>query len=196
MISWCGWLRRVGGVTESGRAFTIPNDPADRLRKVRQTVRVIMIAGERTLLFEDSDPGIEGSRWWVTPGGGIDPGETEGMAAVREVAEETGYVLGEDELIGPVARRRVIHGYSDQIITQDEAFYLARVEDFDVDISAHTEDERLTLLQHRWWARSELAETDAPIWPAELLELWDLIEASGRWPVALGEREESTVPVE
>ena len=82
---------------------------------------------ERTLLFEDSDPGIEGTRWWVTPGGGIDPGETEAMAAVREVAEETGYVLGEDELIGPVARRHVVHGYSDQIISQHEAFYLARV---------------------------------------------------------------------
>jgi 8-oxo-dGTP pyrophosphatase MutT (NUDIX family) len=180
---------------ETGRAFTVPDHPSDRLRKTRRTVRVIMIGpGERTLLFEDSDPGVEGSRWWVTPGGGIDPGETEAMAAVREVAEETGYVLGEDELIGPVARRHVVHGYSDQIISQDEAFYLARVTDFEVDITAHTEEERLTLQQHRWWTRGELAETDADIWPAELLRLWDLIADQGSWPLDLGEQEESTVP--
>ena len=183
--------------SESGRAFTIPDDPADRLRKTRRTVRVIMIGpGEQTLLFEDSDPGVEGVRWWVTPGGGIDPGETEAMAAVREVAEETGYVLGEEELIGPVARRQVVHGYSDQIIRQDEAFYLARVRPFEVDIAAHTEEEQLTLQSHRWWGRGELAETDAWIWPAELLALWDLLDAEASWPLDMGEQEESTVPAE
>ncbi len=191
-------MRRLPSVeSDSGRAFTIPDDPADRLRKTRRTVRVIMIGpGERTLLFEDSDPGIEGSRWWVTPGGGIDPGETEAMAAVREVAEETGYVLAEDELIGPVARRQVVHGYSDQIISQDEAFYLARVRHFEVDISAHTEEEQLTLQQHRWWGRGELAETEAWIWPAELLTLWDAIDNEDAAPIELGEQEESTVPAE
>lgn len=183
--------------SDTGRVFTVPDDPADRLRKDRRTVRVILIGpNEQTLLFEDSDPGIEGSRWWVTPGGGIDPGETEAGAAVREVAEETGYVLTEDELLGPVARRHVLHGYSDQIISQDEAFYLARVADFEVDISAHTEEEQLTLKQHRWWGRRELAETDAWIWPAELLVLWDLIGDRASWPLELGEQEESTVPVE
>ncbi len=183
--------------SESGRAFTIPDDPRDRLRKTRRTVRVIMIdPDQRTLLFEDSDPGIEDTRWWVTPGGGIDPGETEAMAAVREVAEETGYGLGEDELIGPVARRHVVHGYSDQIISQHEAFYLARVRDFEVDIAAHTEEEQLTLQQHQWWSRDELAGTDAWIWPAELLALWDVIDRPETWPIDMGEQEESTVPVE
>jgi 8-oxo-dGTP pyrophosphatase MutT (NUDIX family) len=182
---------------ETGRAFTVPDHPSDRLRKTRRTVRVIMIGpGERTLLFEDSDPAVEGSRWWVTPGGGIDPGETEAMAAVREVAEETGYVLGEDELIGPVARRHVVHGYSDQIISQDEAFYLARVSDFEVDVTAHTEEEQLTLQQHRWWGRRELAETEAWIWPASLLALWDAIDDEGAASIELGDQEESTVPVD
>ena len=108
------------------------------------------------------------------PGGGIDPGETEATAAVREVSEETGYVLAESELIGPVARRHVVHGYSDQVIEQDEAFYLAQVGDFDVDISAHTEEEQVTLQRHRWWTvELRLAGTDAWVWPAELVQLWD-----------------------
>ena len=93
----------------------------------------------------------------MTPGGGVDPGETEEQAAIREVAEETGYVLGEEDLIGPIASRHVVHGYSDQVIEQDEAFYLAMVSPFEVDISAHTEEERLTLQSHRWWSHDELA---------------------------------------
>ena len=81
-------------------------------------------------------------RWWVTPGGGIDPGESETEAAVREVREETGFDLDPGALLGPVARRHVVHGYSDQVIEQDEAFYLAQVDTFDVDVTGHTPEER------------------------------------------------------
>ncbi len=178
-----------------GRVFPVADDPAERPRKVRRTVRVILINDDdQTLLFEDSDPGVEGSRWWVQPGGGIDPGETHAKAAVREINEETGYVLDERDLIGPIAHRHIIHGYSDLVIDQDETFYLARVRNFDVDISLHTEEERLTLQQHRWWSRDDLAHTDAQIWPVELVSLWQLIDQPDRWPLDLGDQEESTVP--
>ena len=110
-----------------------------------------MIDNDRALLFEDSDPGVPGTSWWTTPGGGVDDGESETNAAIREVAEETGYRLTESELLGPIAKRHVVHGYSDLVIEQDESFFLAMVSPFEIDISAHTTDERLTLLGHRWW---------------------------------------------
>ena len=44
----------------------------------------------RILLFSDSDPGLPGLHWWITPGGGVEPGESDLEAAVRELAEETG----------------------------------------------------------------------------------------------------------
>lgn len=170
-------------------------EPAERPRKSRSTVRVILVdPADRALLFEDSDPGVPGATWWMTPGGGIDPGESEAETAVREVAEETGCVITAADLVGPVARRYVVHGYSDQVIEQDEVFYLARVAAFDVDVSAHTEDEQLTILQHRWWTRAELETTGAQIWPSELARLWRLAEESGPMPLDLGEQEESTVP--
>ena len=127
-------------------------NPADRPRTTRETVRVIMIDHDRTLLFEDSDPGVPDAQWWVTPGGQIEPDETMTQAAIREVAEETGYSLSEADLRGPIAFRHVVHGYSDQVIEQDEAFFLAMVQPFEVDISAHTPDEQKTMLQHRWWS--------------------------------------------
>ena len=179
---------------ETERSYVPVANPADRPRTTRSTVRVLLTnpAGE-TLLFEDSDPGLDDARWWVTPGGGIDPGESELEAAIREVAEETGYRLEESDLIGPIARRHVVHGYSDRVIEQDESFYVARTDDFAVDVSAHTADERLTFKQFRWWSTEQLRETDDWVWPQELVELLHLVEEPERWPVQLGTQEESTV---
>ena len=179
---------------ETERSYVPVANPAERPRTTRTTVRVLLTnpAGE-TLLFEDSDPGLDDARWWVTPGGGIDPGESELEAAIREVAEETGYRLQESDLIGPIARRHVVHGYSDRVIEQDESFYVARTDDFAVDVSAHTADERLTFKQFRWWSTEQLRETDDWIWPQELVELLHLVEERERWPVQLGTQEESTV---
>ena len=89
------------------------------------------------------------------------------------MAEETGYVLAEADLVGPLATRYAVHGYSDQVLEQQESFYLVRVAAFEVDISAHTEEEQITLQGHRWWSRSEIEAGGAWIWPAQLLELWD-----------------------
>jgi 8-oxo-dGTP pyrophosphatase MutT (NUDIX family) len=175
------------------RSYVPVANPADRPRKSRSTVRVILIDRDRTLLFEDSDPGVPDARWWVTPGGGVDDGESELQAGMREVAEETGCVLTEHDLLGPIAVRHVVHGYSDQVLEQDESFYLAMVAPFEVDITAHTEDERITIKQYRWWTHDELRHTAEWIWPQELVELWSLAGQPESWPVDLGTQEESTV---
>ena len=181
---------------ESGRRYEIPDDPADRPVRTRRAVRVIVVGpDDRVLLFEDSDPGVPGVTWWVTPGGGMDPGESERTTAVREMAEETGYVLDEDALVGPLATRYAVHGYSDQVLEQDETFYLVRVPAFEIDISAHTEEEQLTLQGHRWWTRTEIEAGGAWIWPEQLLELWDRAARPTLPPLGLGRQEESTVPV-
>ena len=49
---------------------------APRPRQRRETVRVLLLDGAGSiLLLHDSDPGIPAATWWMTPGGGIDPGE-------------------------------------------------------------------------------------------------------------------------
>jgi 8-oxo-dGTP pyrophosphatase MutT (NUDIX family) len=182
--------------SDSGRKYVIPDDPADRPVRTRRAVRVIVVdPDDRVLLFEDSDPGIPGVTWWVTPGGGMDPGETELQTAVREVAEETGYVLAEHDLVGPLATRYAVHGYSDQVLEQHETFYLVRVSAFEIDTSAHTEEERITLQGHRWWTREKIEAGESWVWPAELVQLWDRAAAPDQPPLDLGRQEESTVAV-
>jgi len=177
------------------RDFVVPDSPAARRRVSRATVRVLVLDHEgRILLFQDSDPGA-GASWWITPGGGIDPGETEHETVLRELAEETGLQLTTGDVIGPLARRHVRHGYSDQVVEQDDAFYAVRVPAFEIDTAGHTEEEQVTILASRWWTLAEVAASDDEIWPVLLLDLVALLENPDAWPVALDPVEESSVPV-
>lgn len=167
-------------------------DPAQRPYRTRSAARVVVRAPGRVLLFSDTDPGVPGSQWWVTPGGGLDAGETFREAAVRELAEETGLQVGADDLIGPIARRVVRHGYSDQVLEQTEEFFaLDLPASFEPDTAGHTAKEQLTLVGHGWFSRRELA--GRTVWPATLAEI---MASDGSEVVDWGLVDESTVPVE
>lgn len=181
-------------MTDLERTLTAASDPTQRRHVVRSTVRVLLLDDQdRVLLFQDSDPGID-KTWWILPGGGIDPGESELDAVVREIDEETGLALGRAAVLGPVARRHVVHGYSDQVVDQDDAFYVARVATFEVSTVGFTPDEQVTIQQHRWWSRADVLAATDEIWPANLTDLWDLAGVTKAWPVALDQVEESSVP--
>lgn len=161
-------------------------------------MRVLLVdTDDRLLLFRDSDPGILPlPTFWITTGGGVDPGETDLEAAVREVAEETGLAISEADLVGPLAERIVVHGYSDVVTTQDEQFWFVRCAPFEVSTDGHTEDELATMTSHHWWTRAEIEQTDEDLWPRNLLTIWDQVgpdDAVTAAPLDLGEVDESTV---
>ncbi len=64
----------------------------------------------------------------------------------------------------------VVHGYSDNVADQTEVFYVVRVAAFEVDTTAHTEEEQLTVADIRWWELADLATTTDDVWPRDVLD--------------------------
>ena len=158
------------------------------------------------IIVRQSDSGLElvlgkrnheGARaTWSLPKGTPDDDESAEQTALREVAEETGLDISEADLVGPLASRVVVHGYSDVVTTQDEQFWFVRCAPFEVSTDGHTEVELATMTAHRWWSRAELEQTSEDIWPRNLLTIWDQVGAGDEItaaPLALGEVDESTV---
>ena len=137
----------------------------------RLTSRVLLFdRDDRILLFLTTAPDTSGIARWLTPGGGVDPGESHHDAALRELHEETGLVL---ESLGDPAWSHdfVVRWDAADHDTGHAVFYRAVVDAFEPSSDLWTDDERVDVLAHKWWTLGELIATSEQYEPAELISL-------------------------
>lgn len=154
----------------------------------RNAARVVLVADGRVLLQHGFDPGrSEAGTWWITPGGGVNEGESVEEAAVREVLEETGLHLSPAQL-GPVMATRVAYfDFDGRRFRQSESFFAVHVETFTPEHHGWDEVEQRALLDHRWWSVAELRATDETVYPSELADVVQaVIDGTLRGPIRLG----------
>ena len=130
-----------------------------------------MDRADRTLLLRGGDPARPGLRWWFTPGGGLNDGETSAQGAARELFEETGLRVAPEDLGEPVWHQVTRFSYDNRQYRQEQQFYLFRVPEWQVDTAGFDAEEQRTIDDHRWWTAAELETTAETVYPENLSEL-------------------------
>ena len=147
----------------------------------RRAARVVLVdRADRTLLLRGGDPARPGLRWWFTPGGGLNEGETSAEGAARELYEETGLRVDPADLGEPVWHQVTQFSYDNRKYRQEQDFYLVRVPEWQVDTTGFDVEEQRTIDDHRWWTAAELDTTAETVYPENLAELLRRITAGAR----------------
>ena len=146
----------------------------------RRAARVLLIdATGRILLLHGGDPAQPGRRWWLTPGGGLDEGETPAQGAAREVLEETGLRVDPADLGSPVFSEVTEFSFDNRLYRQSQDFFAYRAPEWTFDDAGAEDAERRSVTGHRWWSATEIEESGEEFYPAGLADLLRRCTAAG-----------------
>ena len=149
----------------------IRRDPATGLLH-RSTSRVLIADPTgAVLLFRSYGTDHAVAPRWITPGGGVDPGETFAVAARRELLEETG--LDVDPGSAFLEVRFDVDPTWHPYDVGTWAWFVVRAQRFAPSDAGWMPDEREDILEHHWWTADELRATDDAF---ETRDLPDLID--------------------
>jgi 8-oxo-dGTP diphosphatase len=152
--------------------------------RIRPAARAVLLdPDDRILLVRFEFPAA--GTVWATPGGGIEPGESDVAAIRRELLEEAGLV---DVEIGAVVwtRLHVVPFIGGRWDGQRESYRLVRAPRFEpVPRLSWAQLNAEHVFELRWWTLDELVRADATFAPRRLPELLASLLGDGPPPEPL-----------
>jgi 8-oxo-dGTP pyrophosphatase MutT (NUDIX family) len=152
------------GQTEPARG----GDPMSEVQFIeRDAVRAILLTPAHEVLLLRVRPPDGRESFWVTPGGGMNPGEDVRDCLRRELREELGI---EQFALGPLVwRRQHTFNWAGRRICQHERYHVVDVEKFVPRMLDPVESEVIDCL--RWWSVGELSSTRERLVPLSLADI-------------------------
>jgi 8-oxo-dGTP pyrophosphatase MutT (NUDIX family) len=123
---------------------------------VRHAARIVLLDDSQRILLQRFQERPDLPSFWITPGGGLEPGETHLDALHREAKEELG-LTGLD-FGAQVWHRCHTFPWRGRLYEQHERFFVARCADpAAVHMDGRLGAEMWELLEMRWWTADEIA---------------------------------------
>src|SRR5689334_13224025 len=133
----------------------------------REAIRAILLTpASEVPLLRVRDP-AGGDAFWITPGGGLEPGETIESGLSRELKEELGL---EHFVMGPVVwRRQHTFDWAGKRVCQREQYHVVHVDRFEPRMSDTLEMQVVD--RFHWWPVEELANATERLTPLALAKI-------------------------
>ncbi len=151
--------------------------------RLRRSARVLLFDPGGEVLLIRFVAQVDGAPFvfWVTPGGEVEPGETDLQAAGRELFEELGL---RSSLYGPVHQESGgTYTHLGETVRNFDVFFAARCAREEPRLLGLTVEEIELMREARWWSVEALATTAEHVFPREMAAL-----ASRVWRDVFGSR--------
>jgi 8-oxo-dGTP pyrophosphatase MutT (NUDIX family) len=125
----------------------------------RFAVRAVVLTPEREVLLMRTRR-VTRPPYWLTPGGGVEPGESDEQALRRELFEELGLEAFE---LGPLLMQHSFVGPRPRRVTHRQRLFLVQHARFEPVMSNQIEARNLECFH--WWPLHELRRTSETVFP-------------------------------
>ncbi|MBV1904706.1 MAG: NUDIX domain-containing protein [Pseudomonadales bacterium] len=141
---------------------------------VRQAVRGLLITEDHKILLLKVRSPVNGASIWMTPGGGIENGETDHQALTREIWEETGLRLTQTGKF--VFERNFSYRGSNGRFSQFEKYFLVFLREFTPTMQNNPAEREVSIFQdYRWWDINQISSSEDTFAPSLLGEHLDTL---------------------
>lgn len=133
----------------------------------RTSARILLLTPEREVLLVKIANPSGGWVGWITPGGGIEAGETEEAGLKRELMEELGFPTDGSER--KVWTRTHRFPWGDKILEQSEVYFLRHCRRFEPGRNSEVANGKMPDYRElRWWKISEILASSESFAPRRL----------------------------
>lgn len=146
--------------------------------QIRKSSRAIVLNKQNQIfLFRyNFDFFAEKEAIWITPGGGLDEGESFEEALKRELLEEMGLKLSGSDSTPQIYYRTPLYELTNgETVQSEERFYLVYCDDLKFSYDGWTENENKRMTAGKWWSVEEIRESEETFFSKDIVKMLERI---------------------